>query len=266
MAEGVRCVNGAEAVGLAPLFQGCGNTMLLSALEGEMGRVWLPPGSGAPQAALVECADFLMLAGEPALARDLLTAWKAASGGRYAVLTVRGAALLGLPEQVFGADAKPITRYAFAHDASGFDLSALRRMADQPPSGIALRPFDKALYHMAMQAEWSRDFCSQFRNVDDYLARGLGVAALWGGELVGGASSYTRYSAGVEVQVETRADMRRRGIAQACCAAMLLLCMERGLYPGWDAANEASARLALRLGYRMQGPYRAWDLYQPKEC
>lgn len=87
------------------------------------------------------------------------------------------------------------------------------------------------------------------------MARGLGVAALRDGELVGGASSYVCFSGGIEMQVETRKDMRRRGVALACCARLILTCLDRGLYPSWDAANLESVALALRLGYRLAGPY-----------
>ena len=116
-----------------------------------------------------------------------------------------------------------------------------------------------------MQAPWSRSFCEQFRDEDDFLARGLGVAALRDGELVGGASSYVCFSGGIELQVETRKDMRRRGVALACCARLILTCLDRGLYPSWDAANLESVALARRLGYRPAGPYDAWELYCPPQ-
>ena len=112
-----------------------------------------------------------------------------------------------------------------------------------------------------MAAPWSRSFCEQFRSEEDFLARGLGMAAVCNGELVGGASSYICWSGGIELQVETRRDMRRRGIALACCARLILRCLDRGLYPSWDAANPESAALAARLGYRIAGPYDAWELY-----
>ena len=57
-------------------------------------------------------------------------------------------------------------------------------------------------------------------------------------------------------------DMRRRGVALACCARLILTCLDRGLYPSWDAANLESVALARRLGYRPAGPYDAWELYR----
>jgi predicted GNAT family acetyltransferase len=60
--------------------------------------------------------------------------------------------------------------------------------------------------------------------------------------------------------VETHPDHRRRGIATACSAKLILECMERGLYPSWDAANRISVHLAEKLGYREKGAYRVWYL------
>ena len=38
-------------------------------------------------------------------------------------------------------------------------------------------------------------------------------------------------------------------------ARLLLHSLERGLDPGWDAANEVSVGLAKKLGYTFQGKY-----------
>jgi predicted GNAT family acetyltransferase len=111
-----------------------------------------------------------------------------------------------------------------------------------------------------MAEEWSRDFCSQFCGSEDYAKRGLGVAALRGDELVAGASSYVAYNGGIEIQTDTRQDMRRRGLASACCARLILNCLQRGLTPSWDAANPASLALAEKLGYALKAPYDIWEV------
>ena len=65
----------------------------------------------------------------------------------------------------------------------------------------------------ALLAEpWSRDFCSNFDAPADFARRGMGIAALWEGVPVAGAASYSVYSGGVEIQIETREDHRRRGL------------------------------------------------------
>ena len=43
--------------------------------------------------------------------------------------------------------------------------------------------------------------------------------------------------------------------AQFPSAALIAVALEQGIYPDWDADNEASARLAQRLGYQLEGSY-----------
>ena len=245
----------------APLFDGWQETAVWSALQQEMGCVWTL--SDLPRAALCESADFLFLAGEAqeAETEQILRVWQQERAGKFAILIPRDPVCAALIESIFGAAAKPEKRFAFQKGGESFDRIALEQLAAKRPADVQLRPFDRELYAAALQADWSRDFVSQFRDAEDYLKRGIGVVALRGGRMVGGASSYTVYRGGIEVQIETHSDHRRQGIAAACGAQLILNCMDRGLYPSWDAANEVSAHLARKLGYRDAGPYACWELY-----
>lgn len=127
-----------------------------------------------------------------------------------------------------------------------------------PPTGFELRPMDGALYTQAMKEDWSRDLCALFEDGLDYEARGIGVAVLCGGELVAGASSTPYTGTGLEIEIDTRPDQRGKGLATACGARLILDCLDRGLYPSWDAHDKRSAHLAQKLGYRLAGAYRAY--------
>jgi len=253
---------GAEALACAaPLFANWQETMIWSALEGGMGKIWTL--NDAPRAALCENADFLFLAGganEPET-RSLLEAWRAEREGQFIILVPNDPRCGGLIAQIFGEQAKRWTRYAFQKGGETFDREKLGGFVRRLPQEFELKPFDEALYHEALQHEWSRDFCSQFESAQDFLVRGVGVAALQDGELIGGASSYAVYSRGIEIQIQTRDDYQRRGVAAACGAQLILHCLDRGLYPSWDAANEESVRLAKKLGYIEAGAYDSWGLY-----
>jgi len=106
-----------------------------------------------------------------------------------------------------------------------------------------------------MQNSWSRDLCSQFSDYKDYEERGIGVAALHKGQVVSGASSYTIYDGGIEIEIDTRKDYRRRGLVLACGARLILDCIEKGLYPSWDVQNRESVALAEKLGYHFDKEY-----------
>jgi len=260
---GERLIRLANPESAAALFEGWQETLIWSALEGAMGCIWAV--SAEPKAALCENADFLFLAGsvDELETRLLLECWQREKG-RFDILVPRDASCGTLIETIFGKAAKAGKRCAFHKGGEHFDPALLRAMMEAAPEQVSIMPFDRALYHQALEQDWSRDFVSQFRDADDYLTRGLGFAAMCDGELVGGASSYTCYSKGIEIQVETRSDWQRRGIASACCAALILACLERGLYPSWDAATPASAALAQKLGYREAGLYPVWYMDSQK--
>ena len=60
---------------------------------------------------------------------------------------------------------------------------------------------------------------------------------------------------GIEIEVVTREDYRRKGLAYIGAARLLLECDKRGLYPNWDAANKMSVGLAEKLGYHFSHEY-----------
>lgn len=80
------------------------------------------------------------------------------------------------------------------------------------------------------------------------------------GELVAGASSYSRYDKGIEIEIDTREDQRRKGLAYVCGAKLILECLDKGLYPSWDAQNTWSVALAEKLGYHFSHEYVAYEI------
>ncbi len=246
-----------NASSAAALFEGWQEVLIWVVVEGVCGSLWTL--SDTPKAALCENGDFLFVAGpadEPETA-ELLKAWRETAKG-FHIIVPRDESCGQMIETLFAPRVRRTERYAFYKDNTGFDAQKLQKLTAALPQGVTVVPFDRELYGMAMQNDWSRDFCSQFRDAEDYLTRGVGYAALKDGELVGGASSYIRCSSAIEIQVETRQDWRRQGIAAACSAALITACLSKGLHPSWDAANAESARLAARLGYRSAGTYAAW--------
>ncbi|MDY4397537.1 MAG: GNAT family N-acetyltransferase, partial [Eubacteriales bacterium] len=108
---------------------------------------------------------------------------------------------------------------------------------------------------------WSRDLVSAFGSYEAFSAHGIGCAVLFGDTVVSGASSYSYYSGGIEIEIDTRADFRRRGLALACGARLILECLDRGLYPSWDAQNLGSLSLAKKLGYEFSHEYPAYEIF-----
>jgi predicted GNAT family acetyltransferase len=113
---------------------------------------------------------------------------------------------------------------------------------------------------MAKQEDWSRDLCSQFPTYEEYEKYGLGFVAVYEGKIVSGASSYTVYETGIEIEIDTKMEFRRNGLAIACASALILECLNRGIYPSWDAANKESVALSEKLGYHFDKEYVTYEV------
>lgn len=230
---------------VAYLFDGWAEPMILSCLQGHMGTLAVDDPEG-PRAAAVTVGDFCFLAGAPSRAL--------AAGASAAILVPRTADWHPVIEAVWGQHVRPYTRYATRKDTNRFDRAELSALA-RPPQGVTLSPIDPAAYSLLGQADWSRDLRGLFRDSADFCRRGMGIAAWHEGTIVAGASSYAIFDGGMEIEIDTHPDFRRRGLAAACGAALVLVCLERGLYPSWDAHTPISLHLAEKLGYVSAGPY-----------
>ncbi len=124
------------------------------------------------------------------------------------------------------------------------------------PEGVILSPIPPPLTFPPDVPDVVQGPVRQFRDGADFVRCGLGVLALWDGVPVAGAASYTVYDGGIEIEIDTRPDLRRRGLALACGARLILDCLDRGLYPSWDAMTCAPWPLAEKLGYHLDRPIR----------
>ncbi len=270
MERKIKVLEGEAALACAaPLFDNWEETLIWAVLENRMGHIWVAgedarrvASGSSPVAACCQNGDFLFFAGDAASpeALELTEGIREQLDGRFMIAAPQSEAWNPVIEQVFGDKARAGERYAIRKDGDCFDRRSLQRLAATLPEGLRIEPIDRQLYYQVMNTGWAVDFCSQFRDAEEFLREGIGFVCLLNDEIVGGASSYIRYSSGIEIQVETRPDCRRVGIAAACCARLILTCLEKGLYPSWDAANRASVALAEKLGYREKGPYPVWYL------
>ena len=164
--------------------------------------------------------------------------------------------------QVYGDRAHRVTRYAIKKEEHIWDLKKLQVAEAGLPFGYALRLIDEELYQKCLENDWSRALVAQYRDYEQYRELGLGAAILQGEELVAGASSYSSYEGGIEIEIDTREDHRRKGLAYICGARLILECCHRGLYPSWDAQNLHSVALAEKLGYHFDHAYTAYEIWE----
>lgn len=240
---------------VAPLFAGWNDTMIISCLEGIMGKVY-GNGRESPTSSLTILKDFAFLAGQPD--RELIAL--AMENTDFRILVPQNQAWSQAIEAVYGTCAKAVTRYATRKD-NIFEYSALQTLLHTIPHGLSLHPVNEMLYQKCLLSSWSRDLVSSFPCWKEYAQWGLGVVLCDNkGAILSGASSYNRYSHGIEIEIDTHPDFRRRGYALLCGAALILLCRKQGLYPSWDAQNPGSLSLAQKLGYTFSHTYTAYEV------
>ena len=129
------------------------------------------------------------------------------------------------------------------------------------PPEYTIGLMDEVDFRDCQKEEWCSDFVSQFKDWESYRKLGLGVVIRKDGRLAAGASSYTAYRGGIEIEIDTKKEYRRKGLACACGARLILECLSRGLYPSWDAQNKWSVALAEKLGYHFSHVYDAYEIY-----
>ncbi len=150
-----------------------------------------------------------------------------------------------------------------AFQAEQFDMNKLRRFISELPSGFELR---KVSFEDVTQfTELSPALIASYASPKDFIDKGVGMGILHEGRFISGASSSPLGGGKLEFEIQTHKQFRRRGFARIVAAALILYCLENGIEPCWDAANEESSALARQLGFCSTGKYNAFWLLQPEE-
>lgn len=116
-----------------------------------------------------------------------------------------------------GPRVQPVIRYATRKDTV-FDREILQTYAHSLSKSYTIRIISQELYDLCWKNSWSRDLVSQYPTWESYRDLGLGVAVLRDSALVAGASSYASFDGGIEIEIDTKPEERRRGLARACGA------------------------------------------------
>lgn len=233
-------------------------TIIYSCLQKVMGEIYVDDVD-CPQSAMAVLGDFCFLTGE---ANWELVSYKPGSCQQDFIIMIPGNAdWFPLIEQYYAGRAKKVKRYAMKKEPAVFQPERLQAIVQGLPTEYKLQLMDEEVYQMCRTQDWSRDLVSQYNDYQTYEKLGLGVVILKEKELVAGASSYSSYEQGIEIEIDTKETYRRRGLAKVCGAKLILECLKRKLYPSWDAQNPGSAALAEKLGYHFDHEYTAYEIW-----
>ncbi|MBQ8634180.1 MAG: GNAT family N-acetyltransferase [Lachnospiraceae bacterium] len=241
------------------LFSSWQETCIWSALQGIMGDIYAED-TEKPEAAMVILGDFCFLAGTP---NTELVAYKPSTYKKnYIIMVPENDAWSALIENHYKAGAEKNFRYAIKKNAGNFNKEKLEQAVAAVPESLELKMIDEALYNACLSEYWSEDFVSNYKDYAMFKRLGLGAVMVKKdtGEIVAGASSYSTYKDGIEIEIVTREDYRKQGLAYRCASKLILECLKRGLYPSWDARTKISVALAEKLGYEYSHEYVAYEI------
>ena len=209
--------------------------MLLWFLEGNPGCAAWVDNIEHPEEAIVIAADFCYLLGmikHPDEIKQILE-----TNAQYKIINPCGEQWNTFLNEYLSEKLHSYKRYATKYEPDVFDKNHLKQLVDRVTSEYDIKSIDKDIYNEVLNIDWAADGCCFYRSYEDFREKGLGYVAYKDGQLICIASSYNTYKSSIGVTIGTVEAQRRKGIAAACAASLILECLERGIYPAWEAAN-----------------------------
>ncbi|ADU32257.1 GNAT family N-acetyltransferase [Evansella cellulosilytica] len=236
---------------LVPMFAKFDSTIVLSYLQGHMGKAWVN-NVETPTVAQITVGIFVFYAGDPYAegAEQLLH-----NLPEFPLVIVQSTEWKERIEKVHKDSFEKFQRYRFSKNREHLQRTHLEKIASQLPKEYKMQKVDKKVAEDPTFQELSEDFVSQFESIDDFINRGVGYAISHDDQVVSAATSYSIYNDGIEIEVATHPNFRKKGLATIVAAAIILDCLHRGKYASWDGANEESIHLAEKLGYIFKERY-----------
>ena len=159
----------------------------------------------------------------------------------------------------FGDHLKTYPRTLF--DSTSLDPVHIRSLISDAPEGLKIEIIGQN-HVQQTTGLFYKDVLKQYFVGSDFLETGLGYCVMDGDILAGFAAANFPIRDNVldiYVRLLEEPKYRRKGLGTTLSALLINACLERGIEPVWDAANEISANLALKLGFM---PLRKWEMYQ----
>jgi len=243
----MRIIGTNKIINIAPLFASWDEVAVLSCLQGHMGQVWAD-NEDAPTVAKIVFAGFCYVAGDAnsAQAREILR--QIPKGFE---LQLNSEAWHKTAQETLADTTQKFTRFNFKRDFGMFDREKLRSHIKTLPDWYEISLIDEEMFRYLPTLNWSRGHCSQLPSFAKFQKYGAGFVALYRGEPICAASPYVYSDEGIDIQIDTVKLHRRKGIAAACAASLILECLDKAIFPVWSADCKESCYLAEKLGYQL---------------
>ncbi|QWU45717.1 GNAT family N-acetyltransferase [Bacillus sp. NP247] len=239
---------------LVEMFDNFDSTIVLSYLQGHMGSAWVDNLEN-PTVAQITVGIFVFYAGNPNVeeAKELL--YNLPDFTLAIVDSNEWKERIERIEAIHKGSIEKFKRFRFNKNPDDLDKGYIRDLLSTLPQDYEMKRVDKNIAKSSSFHALSEDFISQFDSIDDFIDRGVGYAILNKGKVVSAATSFSVYDDGIEIEIASHPEHRRKGLATIVASALILDCLDRGKYPSWDGANSESVELAKKLGYTFKESY-----------
>lgn len=209
-----------------------------------------------PEEAIIIAADFCYLLGEIKHHDEIKQILE--TNARYRVINPCGTQWITYLNEYLSEKLHLSKRYSLKHEHDVFNKNYLKQLIETVIPEYEIKFINEEIYNDVLSISWAADGCCYYRSYQDFLEKGLGYVAYKDGQLICIASSYITYKSTIDVTIGTLEEYRRKGLAVACAASLIIECLDRRIYPAWAAANIASLALAQKLGYHFDKEH---DIY-----
>jgi len=233
---------------IAPLFGGWNEVGILSCLQGHVGQAFVD-NEDVPSVAMICHSGFCYVAGDAESPRAKELLWNIHKDCME--LQLRDEEWQRLAEREFGKKIEKFTRYKFKRNAELFDREKLQGYIDALPDGYEIAKIDERMFKCLRTYEWAEYHCAQFISFEELRKYAIGFVVLYDGEPICAATPFYYCDEAIDIQIDTVEEHRRKGIATACAARLILDCLDRWIFPNWSADCAESRYLAEKLGYEL---------------
>lgn len=148
-------------------------------------------------------------------------------------------------------------RYSLKKEKNIFNKQQLKEFSEILNNEYEIKKIDEEIYKLIKAND---EDPKQMKITDDYMNKGIGVCCFRDDEIVGICSSNIIYNDGIEINIRVKEGYKHKGIGKAMASKLILMCLEKGIYPSWDAANLTSLELAKKLGYNYDSEYTIYKI------
>lgn len=155
--------------------------------------------------------------------------------------------------------AKLVTRYYLPF--ASLDREKLLSIDLSTDPGYKLERIDERLAETLLDEIGEEYQLRHYSSLRDFAERGCGFCVTNGKEICSAVAAFLRSGNKIQIQVNTKPQYRRRGLAIKASACMLRYCLDNGIAADWDAANAPSRDLAQKLGFAQCIPYGVLSVF-----